>query len=275
MGQTADPPPLYRLSRLLRRLGLLIIVILVIYTLLVAASGANWFRQAQAGADLTYSKGSLSLGSGSGTYTTQVNLTNPTYFAITDLDLVAHLSLPNGELVPIQTPGPTTINGDTTGTMAIIAQLPFSTESEVSTLLTHDEVLPGEIWLNLTYATLFSMSAEVHDNLSWGAPFEDLQVSVGNPVILPNGTAQATVTATFNDHAKIADIGALDFAVESSVGQVCSHGSFDLDVPAGSSYDEGTPVDLAAGCSPTPNGSFIAAFVGDGYDIPLPTETIP
>src|SRR5579859_1399648 len=166
-------PGLYRLSRALRRVGLVVLVVLLLYVALVIYS-ASQIRPATSGGSTSAQVDP----NGTAQLTTNVNLSNPGYFAFTDLHVALELRLPNGTLVGTGGSPVESFAGGTTGRIPVTFWMPLSRTS--TTLLTHDLQLPMRIWLNLTYASLFSVNVGTSQNYSWGAPLARFNATPGN-----------------------------------------------------------------------------------------------
>jgi hypothetical protein len=267
---TKAPPPLYRVSRLLRRLSYLAAVLLVVY-LATAAYSATQIRpghQQSGGSHTSWATG------GSVALTTSINLTNHGFYALNDFHLDTRVSIANGTSVAQGSSPSVTIAPGGTTTVPLTVTIPLNGSAAATALLTHDETLPATIFANASYVGLFAIHLVLTNNVSWGAPFYALNATAGTPTSGTNGTVSVPVTVSFQDHSSVADIGTLRFSVHSGAGASCGSGSLDLNVPAGGSFQQTTTVYLVSGCNPR-GGTLVSSYTTMGTTLPLPAENLP
>ncbi|MGP8072359.1 MAG: hypothetical protein ACLPZM_04425 [Thermoplasmata archaeon] len=263
------PPPLYRLARALRRLSLLVLVLLILYTASVVYSAVETARSSSqlSGVSATFgANGTVILSS-------TLRLNNNGFYPVDDLTLSVRVTNTSGVFLGDATIGPVTLSSQGSASYPLTLYVPVNATGPGPSLLTEDQTLPVRVWANATFGYLFPLALSFADNRSWGAPFADLQFSVGAPTLL-NGTESVPVTLSFSNHAPLSDSGALHFAVLSSGGTLCGSGTFTMNVPTETPYSQTLPVSLAAGCSPA-GGEVTSTFVAPAYTIVLPPEAIP
>lgn len=206
---------------------------------------------------------------------TNVSISNPGWFAIDRLLIESSVFAPGANHTLLSAGGSPVVRvaSGSVGTVPLRYLLTLS-GSEGLALLTHDATLPYLLWVNATYATLFDVRLELAQNLSWGAPFADLNASVSSPAPQNNGTALVTLTLSFDDHASFGLAGAIGFVILDRAGAECAQGSLPISVGSHGSYRGGANAYLPFGCDPR-GGTIQSTFHGGGWNVPLPTEAIP
>ncbi|HLM91246.1 MAG TPA: hypothetical protein VK424_04240 [Thermoplasmata archaeon] len=263
------PPPLYRLARAFRRLSLLVLVLLILFTASVAYSAVETARSSSQLSGVSAAFGS----NGTIILSSTLHLNNYGFYPVEDLTLVVRVTNTTGVFLGAATIGPTTLPNQASSYYPLTLYVPISATGPGPSLLTQDQTLPVRVWGNATFGYLFPIALRFADNRSWGAPFANLQLSVGAPTLL-GGTWSVPVTLSFADHAPLSDSGVLNFVVLSAGGTACGSGSFTMDVPPHTPYSQTTNVPLASGCSPA-GGEVTSTFVTPGYTLVLPPEPIP
>ncbi len=168
--------------------------------------------------------------------TTSLSLTNPTLLPIEQFGVQFRILNASGLLLVASNAGPTTVPGGSSVSLPIALYVPITAEG--SSLLTQNQYLQWNVWGNASYGYLFSVSLGVQTQKEWGAPFDNLTISVGAPFMAMNGTEVVPVTISFTDNANFADVGTVDFQVVPVSGPDCSSGSFALNVPPGDAVHE-------------------------------------
>jgi len=264
------PPPMYRLARAFRRIGTLVLVLVVLFVATAAYSAYEVARTGPSASSFTTQFAPNNTLEVEG----QFNFSNGGFYPIADLSL--HLLVRNGTGVYLgeSAAGPKSFAAGASQVFPIDFFLPIVATGAAESLLTEDQTLQVGAWANLTYAYLFPISVSFDSNRSWGAPFANFAAAPGTPYTA-GGTVEIPVTVTFDNHASFADDGTLALTIESSAHVACGAGSFALDVPPGGPYDQTTDIGLAAGCSPA-GGSVVSTYtVQGGAPISLPPEPIP
>lgn len=262
------PPALYRTARALRRFGVIVLVLLIIYAGTVAYSAYEAAHATVESRSLTgvlVENGNIDI---SGSFT----LSNPGIYPISGLELAVRLANDTGIYLGTVVVGPDTVNGGSTGLFPIAISLPITASSAAESLLFVDQYLKVDAWANVTYAYLFPLSVGLTENRSWGAPFEGFRATVGTPSLV-NGTVVAPVTLTWTDHASFPEQGSISFVIESSGQADCGGGTFPMNVDPGSVYDETQDVTLNPDCSPA-GGEILASITVDGSTTTFPPEPI-
>jgi hypothetical protein len=263
------PPPLYRLARALRRMAVVVLVLLILFTASVVYSAAETARSSSQLSNVSASfegNGTLLLSS-------TLTLSNQGIYPIEGLHLGLRVTNASGTFLGAVGFGPSTLASQATTSYALSFFVPVGATGPGPSLLTEDQTLPVRIWANATVGYLFPVALTLSDNRSWGAPFADLHFSVGAPT-MQGGTVAVPVDLSFEDHAPLADAGTLQFAILSSRGLTCGSGSFPINVPSESPYNQTTTVTLASGCSPS-GGEVTSEYVTPSYTVVLPPEALP
>lgn len=202
---------------------------------------------------------------------TSFMISDPSLFAIQQFALHFRILNGSGTLLVASTAGPTDIAADSVEVLPVHLFLPLTVAG--ASLLTEDQYLEWEVWGNASYGYLFSVSLGVQTQKSWGAPFANVSVTVGAPTLV-NGSEVVAVTLSFANDASFTDAGSLDFQVVSTGGPACAQGSFLLNVPPNTPYDQTENLALASGCNPS-GGHVDAQYVGSGFILSLPSEPVP
>jgi hypothetical protein len=263
------PPPLYRLARALRRLSLVVLILLIVFTATVAYSAAETARSSSQLSNVTAAfdnNGTIVLSS-------TLTLSNDGFYPIQGLTLEVRVTNTTGVFLGSAAIGPSTLASQASTSYPLNLFVPVTTTGPGPSLLTQDQSLPVHIWANATVGYIFPVGLNLADNRSWGAPFADLAFSVGARSV-ENGSGSVLVSLSFENHAPLADTGRLQFTILSASRAVCGSGSFTINVPSQSPFSQSLPVSLAAGCSPA-GGEVTSAYVTPTYTIVLPPEPIP
>ena len=261
-------PPLYRLARAIRLVGIVVLLAVLLYTAAAAASAAE-LRPSDVG------RGGATtdvLANGTLEVSAAINLTNPGYFPINAISIAADVHLANGTRLGAGSSPVVSIAAGETGRIPFTFLLPLDFLGSETALLTHDTQLPGDYWVNVTYASLFTAEIEVTNNLSWGAPFYGLNVTVGTPTAGPNGSLTFPAHVVFDNHAHFGASGTLAFRLADPGGATCGQGSVLVSDPAGAHVDES--VNVTTTCDPS-GGTLYASFTGSPWTVSFPPEPIP
>lgn len=264
-----QPPAIYRAARALRRFGIIVLVLLILYAGSVGYSAYEAAHATVESRTLTgvlVANGNLDIG---GSFT----LSNPGIYPIAGLELAVRLANDTGVHLGTVTVGPDTVDGGGTGLFLISISLPIAASSAAESLLFVDQYIEVNAWANVTYAYLFPLSVALSETRSWGAPFEGFHATVGTPTLV-NGTIVAPVTLFWANHASFTEQGAISFVIDSASGAQCGSGGFSMDVPPGSVYDQTQGVDLSSTCSPA-GGELLASLTVEGSTTTFPPEPIP
>ena len=261
-------PALYRLSRAVRIIAVIVLVALLLYTGLAAASAVQ-IRPSDVGKGGTTMQvlpnGTVEIAGG-------INFTNPGYFPVNAITLATQVHLPNETRIASGGSPTVGVAPGATATIPLSVLLPSDLLSAESTLITHDAKLPTDFWVNVTYASIFDAEVRVASNLSWGAPFYGLNVTVGSPTPEPNGTVTFPVRIVFDNHASFGAVGTLHYQVNAANGSTCGAGSLAVNDPPGAHVDESTVLTLT--CDPS-GGTLLTSFAGSPWDVTFPPEPIP
>jgi hypothetical protein len=263
------PPPLYRLARALRRASTIALVLLILFAASAVYSAA---LTAQSGSNLS-SLSETFANNGTLVLSGVLTFNNNGFYQVQGLTLSLRVSNASGNLVGTGQLGPATIPGGQSASYPLTLYIPVSASGPGPSLLTEDQPLPISVWANATFGYIFPVGLTVSTTRSWGAPFSNLNVSVGAPTVNGSGTF-VPITLTFQNHAPFSDTGTLQFSLLSSGGSRCGGGGFGIDVPSGAPYSQRTSVHLANGCSPA-GGTVDASYVTPDFTVSLPPEKIP
>jgi hypothetical protein len=259
-------PPLYRLARGLGRASILVLILLILFTGSVIYSTIQLSQTPP-----QFSSFSVGFGS-NGTIILAGSLTlgNPGFYPIQALTLVARVANGSGGFLGSFGLGPAEVASQATEEFPIDLYLPVAGPGPGASLLVHTQTLQIGLWGNATFGYLFPAGVAILNDQTWGAPFSNLALLVGNGS--PNGTVPVTVS--FQNEASLTEAGTLRVAVISGSGIMCGSTSWTLNVAKDQPFDQTRPVPLAPDCSPS-GGSLVAEFSTPGYTVPLPPEAIP
>jgi hypothetical protein len=263
------PPPLYRLARWFRRFSLIALIVLILFLASVGYSAFQIVRSSpqSGGYSAEFAANDTIAVTGS------LTISNPGWYPLSGFALALRVENASGDLLGDLNDGPATLAAGATTTLPITFYLPIASNSPAESLLVTDQDLAVGVWGNATDAYLFPVSVHFDQQKSWGAPFDDLQVAVGTPV-LQGGSTVVPVTISFTNDASFAEVGSINLALVASNGAVCGGASYPLNVGPGEPYDQTQDIGLSNGCS-IAGGSALATFTGDGATIPLPPEALP
>jgi hypothetical protein len=263
------PPALYRLSRLFRRLSLLVLVVTIVFLATVAYSAVRLVQSSPQTGGYSASFGA----NGTVAVTGSVELSNPGFYPVAGFTLGLRVLNNSGWFLGELRAGPVTLAPGAATTFPIALYLPIAAGTPAESLLVTDQYLSVGVWGNTTYAYLFPISVHFSQTKFWGAPFSNLRVTVGTPA-LENGSVVVPVTVTFTNHAPFTEFGTVNFQVFPANGTACGASSFSLNVLPGERFDQTENVGLSGGCS-IAGGHANATFVSGGTTIPLPSEALP
>ena len=267
--QSRTPPGLYRLARWFRRISLVLLVVVILFLASAAYSAVEVVRSGPTAGNFSASFDSNDTVAVTG----DLNFSNHGFYPISAFSVHVRVLNQSSVYLGQGSFGPVTLASGALQPITIAFYLPIETSGPGASLLTENQVLNVSVWGNATYAYLIPVSIAVETNKSWGAPFADLQVSVGAPVPVSGGYA-VPVTIQWQNHASFDEAGTLDFSVVSANGPSCGGSSFPVSVPPGGSFDQTKDVSIVSGCSPA-GGTVAAEYLSGGLTIPLPPEPIP
>ncbi len=257
------PPPLYRLALALRRVGLLVLVLILLGLALEAYSVSEVVRTMPSNSGFS----SQFLPNGTFELAGSFHLPNGGFLPISDFRLHLRLLDEARAFLGESETGPLTLAPGSNTSIPIVVYLPFTAGSSVDSLLTVDQTLEVQVWANATYGYLFPAGIAIATNDSWGAPFANYAVTTTSA-----GAGVLAVQITYQNHAAFDEVGSLDFAVVASGGATCGTGSLAVNVPSQQSFQETQNVAIASGCDPT-GGTVTASFLAPAdVVVPLPTE---
>lgn len=263
----ARPPALYRVARALRRVGVVALVVLVLYAAAAAFSASQVRPDPGGGA----TRAQLDA-NGTAEVRLALNLSNPGFFAFTDLTVGVDLQLPNGTEIGRGGTPAVTVAAGSTGVVPVTFWLPVAASQGL--LLTHDLTLPLRLALDLTYASLFTLHATAGQNYSWGAPLSRLNATWGAPTPLANGSYSLPVTVSFDDDADFAVAGVALLNVTSAGGSLCTQSALDLATGPYSAFQQTTPIYVPASCN-LAGGELTVTYLGPGVVYAMPPERLP
>ena len=263
----ARAPALYRVSRWLGRVGVIVLVVILSYVALTIYSASQLSVGTGGSSSSTVSQNVV-------TVTHQLSLQNRGPLAITGVTITSVIRYPDGTLLGVARSPATEVPPGTNESLPIDIQIPLAAGSEASLLLTHSVTLPAETSANVTFGGIVTVRVVDTSGIDWGAPFDSLNVSVGTPTVEPNGTVVVPLTVSFTNRASFDDTGQLTYTLRSSTGMTCATGSLSLQVPSNQGYNQPTTVDLAPSCDPA-GGTVDLVYTGGGLSLALPGEAIP
>ncbi|HYK92722.1 MAG TPA: hypothetical protein VEY07_01605 [Thermoplasmata archaeon] len=264
----ATPPGLYRLSRALGRVGIIVAVIILLYVGLTVYS-ASEIRVAGTGGNptATVSQNVVNL-------TTGLTLENRGFLSITGVSVTSVIRFPDGTLLGVARSPVIAIAPASNATVPISIQVPLSGASQAVLLLTHSVHLPSATSANVTFGGIVTVHVTDSSGISWGAPFDSLNATVGTPSLQGNGTVAVPVHVTYTNRAPFDESGEFSYTLRSASGMSCAAGTVPDSVRSGQSFDDTVTVYLPPSCSLS-GGSVELAFTGSGFSLVLPPEPIP
>lgn len=261
---------LYPVVRTLRAIGWVILVVVVAYLALAGYSVVRLSPKGSGGGQsfTVTPQGNLQI-------TAQVNLSNPGYFSFSGLALTAIVSLPNSNATWIQgNSSPVSLPSQGRGQLAVIFAVPLGTLGPAQALLTHDSHLNLTEFVNGTYATFIGFSVENRQNLSWGAPFEGLQITPRSATPQPNGTVAVSINLQFANHASFAIVGMIQTEIRARGGALCTTLNFPVNAMPQMSVDATETGYVSSGCTLS-GGQIDSTYQAPLYSILLPPQGIP
>jgi len=263
------PPGAYRLARALRRAATVAIVLIVVLVATEAYSAVRLASSSPHSGNLVASFGPNDTMLLTGSF----YLTNSGLYPLSGLTIAFQVRNATGTLIATGTAGPASAAPGQNASIAAVLRLPVDPNGPGASLLTVDQTLVVDVAGNVTVGYLFPVGVAADMNQSWGAPFANLTATPGTPV--PAGAdVDVPVTVTFSDDASFADVGTLAYAVVPPSGTPCTNGSWAIDVPAGSPYDQTQTVAVPTSC-PTTGTVLTLAYTTDGVTMALPPEAFP
>ncbi len=264
-------PGLYRAARVLRILAVLSTVVVLLLAALIGLSAAqirpSWGNQPIGPLEPGPNETAMAEGN--------LSVANPGLFAIDRLSVTTIVRFPGPDGAILATGGSpvTELPGGRTTAVPFTFSLPLSASAD-RPLLTENLLLPTMTWVNATYATIFAIALTFPENLSWGAPFDGLNVTPGTPHPETNGTDAVPFTITFTNDADFGLVGALAYRVDAPAGAACVTGELPLDVGPGSPYDDTQTLYVPTGCV-TPGSSVALSYDGGPWSVNFPPEELP
>lgn len=270
------PSALYRLAQVLRVLAILALVFLVLFLATVAYSAVEMGEGIARQAGSLQHSDTASLVGTSIVVNVTFPLRNDGYYNVRSLTLVAIFTNESIQSAPIaltETAAPVNIPGHGTSDISLLTDFDLANPAGPFLLL-NDANINGTLFLNASYAAVIPVNLEVGFQYHWGAPFANLTYDVGTPAPESNGTIAVPVTVHFENHTPgLSASGTLNVVVTESNGTLCTRQSYPVHTSEG-------PVTLmetfyAPETCQLSGATIASTFVGSGFDIPLPTETIP
>ena len=272
-------PPLYRISRGLGYAAIaltILIVTLVVFTIYSGIQFARGLQQANLDKNTPFTAkfvGSDVL------VNTSVSIPNRGYLTATGLTTVLIAYSEEGQQVGEGAASvPSLAAGSTTPVQLGFALNLSTNNSGALGLLTTAQHLLVRGWVNATYGSLFPVSVAFNRTYDWGAPFQQLNMSVGppyhGPANAPISLPPVSVRLAFTNQAPITVAGSIYAVLYASSQATCGWSNFTFSVPQGQPFDQTVAGVLVAGCSLT-GGSIAAVFMGEGFALPLPRIPIP
>jgi hypothetical protein len=267
------PPRLYRAARLLRRLGLVALVVLLVY-IGIAGYSATQIHVMSIGKSVSAQTQGKAV-----TITAGIEVDNNGWVPIQDVSIVTFVWFPDSGGLIAQAASPVVnINAGSAVIVPVTLTVPLNLSSTARdggvSLLTHSLNLPADTWANATYAGLATLHLSDGASVPWGAPFFELNVTVGQATVEPNGTTMVRATVFYINQAPFTEVGALHFALDSAGGISCATAQLALNVPQNATFDQAVSVAIPPSCNPA-GGTVIASYAGGGLDVAFPPEPIP
>jgi hypothetical protein len=264
------PPPLYRLARALRRIGVLLLVLVILFVATALYSAYETARSGASSSNFGYAFGANNTVVLSGNF----SFSNGGIYPIDGFTVHLRVENTSGTFLGESSVGPVNFAPGGRSTFPVVFVLPIAVGTAAASLLTTDQYLNETLYANATFAYVFPVSVELAKNSSWGAPFADLSLSVGTPTTM-GGTTVVPVTVQFENDASFEDAGSLEAKLVSESGTVCGSGTYSIEVPPQTPYSQTNDVTLTTGCS-IAGGTVVAIYTtSGGQTVALPPEAIP
>ncbi len=264
------PPPLYRLARAFRRVGVIVLVLILLFVASALYSAYETARGGASSGNFGYAFGANNTVVLSGS----LSFTNGGLYPIGAFTVHLRVLNATGVLVGQSTDGPVSFSAGTHATFPVVFVIPIALGTPAASLLTTDQYLNETLFANATFAYAFPVSVETSKNSTWGAPFAGLTAGLGTPSEM-GGVVTVPVTVQFENDASFADTGSLLVELISGSGTVCGSGSFTINVPSQTAYSQTNDVALASGCS-IAGGTVVSVYTTSaGQTVALPPEAIP
>jgi hypothetical protein len=267
--QPRRPPPLYRLARALRRASIIVLLLLILFTVSVVYSTAQLTKSASKVSSFSAAFAS----NGTVVLSGSLTLNNPGFYPIQGLSIHVRVVNASGIFLGAFGFGPVTLPSQGSTQYPVTLYLPVSPSSPGTSLLIRTQYINVSVWGNATFGYLFPATVTFQENRSWGAPFDNLAITVSTPT-LTNGTVVVPVKVSFDNEASFTEAGVIDLSAVATNGTVCGTASFTLNVDPNQQFSQSQPVTLRAGCSPA-GGNLDVQYVTPSATISLPSEPIP
>jgi len=268
MGPMARAPPLYRLSRMLRRIGTIVLVAILLY---VGAAAYSASQVRLAGLD---GNGQVTTAGENVTVVGGISLQNGGFLGISGVELASYIWLPSGTLLGVAHSPTVTIPPGVNATVPVTLVFDLGLNAEAASLLTHNAELPVESFANVSFAGIATLGIHNSMNYSWGAPFQSLNVTPQVPTAQSNGTVAFPVRVSYQNAGLFDEVGTITYTVHAASGMVCATAQLPIDTPKGTGYDTTTTVYVPPSCSIS-GGTVDIDYTGNGLAIALPPEPIP
>lgn len=276
-------PKLWRLSRYIRWAGTVSAVIVLIFVVTVIYSAIVFGSQASSNIQVGSNNNTSSHGGGGqieqvapGQYegVLDVNITNPSWYPIA-FNISMNALAVNGPRLAWGSSGLVTIPSGNTAPVDVYLHVPSNTFTDVR-LLTNNTPVTGWLWINGTYATIFSMALAFQVNSTWGAPFQGLAIVPQTPAPPSGGSVTEPIAVNFTNDASTPDQGQLEIQVfPSGGGGECGSPTIvPISVNNGQSYMETEDVTIPETCNVN-GGYVVSTYTSGGLTVTLPQESIP
>ncbi len=262
------PPALYRIARLLGRLGVVALVLLLGYVALTVYSASQLSIESGAGGS------NASLAANVLTVSSGITLANHGILPVTSISLSSIVRYPDGTLLAVAHSPLRSIPPSTNATIPLTVAIPLTASSEALALLTHSVALPANISANVTFGGILDLRIQDTTSLDWGAPFDSLTATAGTPVLRPNGTIAVPFSVSYTNRAAIDEVGALAYTIKNATGATCTSGAFPVNVPQGTPFNVSVTLYLPRSCDPS-GGTADLSFSGGGFNLAFPPEPLP
>jgi hypothetical protein len=166
------------------------------------------------------------------------SISNNGYYELADLNLTTRIKNPNGTLLVLSKTFIPSIPKGITINSAHNVTLDLETIMSIDhvPLLLNDSVFDVELFAALNFARAIPIQVSTNTTIPWGAPLS--QFSVGRPSISTynNTHDEATIPASFVNHAVFDLTGILKLHFLSFSGEIIASGEIAINVPSGASY---------------------------------------
>ena len=202
-------------------------------------------------------------------------ISNPGIYSLQGFRVNLHLLTSNGTLVAYGSSNTTVLGAHST------SQVPIEVLADLSSpaaglLITTNATLVVQAWVNATYAGLFPVALQLHEDYPWGAPFVQPQYAFGVATQEANGSVSLPISMSYQNWFPVPEYGTFDLGVLSVNGSNCGGGKISTPFPVaqGQAFSGSTDLTLRSGCD-FHGGKLQVHYSGLLLSLELPSVVVP